>query len=207
MRSVSPHQFTPSRRCIGSVLKIGLLDWTCRVKPNGTSVYICEVCLDNRERTSYHCKQHEQTEKHQEALRNYHRPSTSTQTPGYLPATLDEVVIDDAVRALLASATSNPDEHPLYPPDHPSLPLDTDFENNACSPSPVTGINWGLYAAREDPQVSLSPIQEALAYVAETSLHFLDGNLSEDELVERLSVDSSSLSSGMSYNAVSLKMH
>jgi hypothetical protein len=66
----------------------------------------------------------------------------------------------------------------------------------------VTGINWGLYAAREDPQVPLSPIQEALAYVAENAFHFLDGNLSEDELVERLSVDSSSVSSGKSYNAL-----
>jgi hypothetical protein len=72
-----------------------------------------KVCLDNRERASRHCKQHEQTDKHQEALQNYRRPSTSTQTPGYLPATLDEIVIDDAVRALLASATSNPSEHPL----------------------------------------------------------------------------------------------
>ena len=88
----------------------------------------------------------------------------------------------------------------MYPPDHPSLPLDTDFENNAHSPSPVTGINWGLYAAREDPQVPLSPIQEALAYVAETSLQFLDGDLSEDEMVERLSVDSSSFSSGKPFS-------
>ena len=158
-------------------------------------VYICEVCLDNRERTLRHCKQHEETDKHQQALQQYHRPSTeSTQTParGYHPSTLDEVIIDDAVRALLASATSDPSEHPLYPDDHPSLPSDTDFDNNSYSPSPVTGINWGLYAAREDPQVPLSPIQEALAYVAETSLNFLDGDLSEDELVERLSVDSSS---------------
>ena len=116
---------------------------------------------------------------------------------------LDEVVIDDALCALLASATSNPSEHPLYPPDHPSLPSDTaDFENNAHSLSPVTGINWQLYAAHEDPQVPLLPIQEALAYVAEISLQFLDGDLSEDELVERLSVDSSSLSLGKSYNAL-----
>ena len=97
---------------------------------------------------------------------------------------------------LLASATSNPSTQPLYPPDYPSLPLGTDFGNNAHLPSPVTGINWGLYAAHEDPQVPLSPIQEALAYVAETSLQFLDGDLSEDEMVERLSVDSSIFSSG-----------
>ena len=142
-------------------------------------------------------------DKHQWALQLYHSPSTdSTQTLGYLPATLDEVIIDDAVHALLASATSNPSEHPLYPQDHPSLPSDMDFENNAHLPSPVTGINWGLYAAHEDSQVLLSPIQEALAYVAETSLHFLDEDLSEDELVECLSDDGSSLNSGNSYNAL-----
>ena len=73
---------------------------------------------------------------------------------------------------------------------------------NAHSSSPFTasqgGIDWGLYSVQEDPQVPLSPLQEALAYVAETSLRFLDGDLSEDELVERLSVDSS-LNLGKSY--------
>jgi len=63
----------------------------------------------------------------------------------------------------------------------------------------VTGINWGLYTACEDPQVPLLPIQEALAYVAETSLQFLDGDLSEHEMVEHLRVDSSSFSSGKPY--------
>ena len=109
---------------------------------------------------------------------------------------------------MLASATTNPfdSEHrdPLYPQDHPT---DTDFENNlnSHSSSPVTGIDWGLYAACEDPQVPLSPIQEALAYVAENSLHSLDEDLSEDELVERLSVESSSLNLGKSYNALHQK--
>ena len=76
---------------------------------------------------------------------------------------------------------------------------------NSHSSSPVTGIDWGLYAACEDPQVPLSPIQEALAYVAENSLNSLDEDLSEDELVERLSVESSSLNSGKSYNTLHQK--
>ena len=87
-------------------------------------VYLCEVCLDNRERTSHHCKQHEQTDKHQQALQQYHRPSTeSTHTlaRGYYPSTLDEVIIDDAVRALLASATSD-QSHGL--PSWPQLRVD-----------------------------------------------------------------------------------
>ena len=111
------------------------------------------------------------------------------------------VTIEDAVRALLASATSNSESsgHPPYTQE-PSLPSDFDFERNDHSPSPFTasGIDWGLYSAQENPQVPLSPVEEALAYVAETSLRFLDGDLSEDELVERLSVDSS-LNSGKSY--------
>ena len=102
------------------------------------------------------------------------------QTPGssYLPATLDDLEVN-AVHALLASATSNPSEHSesLYPLDHLS---DTDFENNAAHSPPLTGINWGLYAACEDPQVPLSTMQEALAYVAESSLQFLDRDLSDD---------------------------
>ena len=100
----------------------------------------------------------------------------------------------DALRALLASATANPshDDHPLIPP---SPPDHSGSWQGPLAHSSETGINWNLLEATENTMLEISPLQEYIQSVSQASLDFISGNLSEDELLERISVGSDSDSS------------
>jgi hypothetical protein len=141
-------------------------------------MFVCLPCQDNRERQIHHLKDHEKSAKHIRALAEFD-DSSSSHLPVNNPA--------DALGALLASATANPSQHhPLIPPSPP--------DHSAAwpaPPSPVTGINWNLLEATENTMLE-EPLQEYIQSVSQVSLDFINGNLSEDKLLERTSLGSDS---------------
>ena len=140
-------------------------------------MFVCLPCQDNRERQIHHLKDHEKTAKHIRALADFDDSSSS-----HLPVNNQA----DALGALFASATANPSQHhhliPPTPPDH-----------SAAWPAPPspTGINWNLLEATENTMLE-EPLQEYLQSVSQASLDFINGNLSEDELLEHISLGSDS---------------
>jgi hypothetical protein len=172
------------------------LDWEERRKPNGKSLFVCLPCQDNRERQIHHLKDHEKTTKHIEALADFEEQlsnAASGSSSSHPPVISNQAVTDDALRALLASATANPSQ-PLYHDDHPLIPPATpDHSGSWQGPhSPVTGINWNLLEATENTMLETSPLQEYIQRVSQASLDFINGDLSEDELLERVSLGSDS---------------
>ena len=74
-------------------------------------------------------------------------------------------------------------QHPS-PPDHSASWQDPH--------SPVTGINWNLLGATENTLLENSPLQECIQSVSQASLDFINNDLSDDELLERISIGSDS---------------
>ena len=82
-------------------------------------VYSCLVCQDPRERLAYNCKSHEQSIAHQNHLKSFH-PTTpnvlgTSQSPhlsSSVPTavTPDEVIKEDAIRALILSLSAQPNK-------------------------------------------------------------------------------------------------
>ena len=99
-------------------------------------------------------------------------------------------VNSDALGALLASATAKSPQYlhhdivPPSPPDHSASWQDPH--------SPVTGINWNLLGATENTLLENSPLQEYIQSVSQASLDFINNDLSDDELLERISIGSDS---------------
>ena len=67
--------------------------------------------------------------------------------------------------------------------------------------SSVTGISWNLLEAKENTMLEnpKSPFQKYIQSVSQASLDFINGDLSEDELLERISISSVS-SQGVCFN-------
>lgn len=137
-------------------------------------MFLCELCRDEHPRLARNCPTHEKTQKHQDALKaaqNPRLPSPSARPPHITHQTVSE----DALRALLASASSRP-QQPLYPHGHPLLYGEPNFPNHPQSPPPVTGINWGVYSTFEDTQADLSPEALLRAQVCQATLDYLNGD-------------------------------
>ncbi|KAF5318718.1 hypothetical protein D9619_011028 [Psilocybe cf. subviscida] len=164
--------------------------WTVQIKQGKKTTYVCKPCNDHLEQLAHRAREHEQTQKHQEKLKvwqdrqraNHPGPSQPSQQ---LPSSVKDTVLDDAVRALLVSCSSDPSTTP-YPPSHPALPPYTNPHQR--SPSPVTGIDWNLLEALGDTQFEHAPLDQALSDAAQASLNILNGAiLSDDEWIERAS--------------------
>ena len=145
-------------------------------------MFVCLPCRDNHERQIHHLKHHEKTAKHIEALADFEGSSSS-----HRPVVNNQA---DALGALLASATANPNPSqyqfsmPPSPPDHSgSWPVPR---------SPVTNINWDLLEATENTMLEESPLQDYIQSVSQASLDFINGDISDDELLERISLSSDS---------------
>ena len=118
---------------------------------DGNYFYRCLVCQDGLERKPFDCQRHEGRQEHTfDAEVNSAARGNSTQLTSQVPSPLDSVILEDALRALLASASSQPNQ-PLYLPGHPNVYGEPNFPTSARSPSPVTGIDWNLLEAYEDP--------------------------------------------------------
>ncbi|KAF8869342.1 hypothetical protein CPB84DRAFT_1755241 [Gymnopilus junonius] len=119
--------------------------WTPHVKPDGSTVFTCKPCADHRERLSYNCKGHEETDTHNAALMKFMLAEAAKRHSQAVNSLPNSMVIEDGFRTLLLAATGNV-SLPLYPPSHPALPPGADITQN--SPSPITGIDWNLLEAR-----------------------------------------------------------
>jgi hypothetical protein len=170
------------------------LDWKSQEK-NGSLVYSCLVCQDPRERLAFNCKSHEQSEAHKINLKSFQLPVSSS-TLNVLGATqnphssnVDDVIKEDAIRALILSISARPG----HPTTHPGgLPLPSSsgsasaaaatFESTSTqSDSPFTGIDWNMFEALEDTTLQYDPLQNAAERIAQASLDFLNGDLSADD--------------------------
>jgi hypothetical protein len=164
-------------------------------------LFVCLLCQDNRERQVHHLKDHEKSAKHLEALADFQErlsnaaPTASGSSVSHPPLISDQVIVGDALRALLASATADPSQ-PLYRHDHPLIPASPPPDASGSDEpwqgphSQVSGINWRMLRARENTTLESSPLQEYVQSVAQASLDFINEDLSEDELLERISLGS-----------------
>jgi len=151
---------------------------------NGKSVYICKICPGGRERKPRNCMTHEALQEHQGALahsRNTPDATSSThpQAGSSYPQNSRELVLEDALRSLLRSATAQPTQ-PLYPPSHPSVVHSADLPA-AIGTSQATGIDWGVSHMLEDHVLEASPLEQAAAEISQATFNFLNGDISEDE--------------------------
>ena len=98
-----------------------------------------------------------------------------TQSTSQVPSPLDSLILEDALRALLASASSQPNQ-PLYRPGHPNVYAEPNFPASARSSSPVTGIDWNLLEAYEDPvpDQEKSPQDQLRENLCQATLDFLN---------------------------------
>ncbi|KAJ3509457.1 hypothetical protein NLJ89_g5213 [Agrocybe chaxingu] len=165
--------------------------WSKRKASDGTVKYSCTPCADNRERSAHHCQKHEETNPHKAALRAFLRrkatANTTEASSGHPTASdMDQIIKEDGLRALLASATGSLHHRP-YPASYPGLENpDYDFPG----PSPVTGIDWHVAESTENTTLQSSPLHQTLSNLAKATLDLIDGNISEEELIERLSIGS-----------------
>jgi hypothetical protein len=173
------------------------LDWEKRQKPSGKSLFVCLSCRDNRERQIHHLKDHEKSAVHIEALADFEEQLSNAATGSgrSLSSRSHPVNEADALQALLASATANPSQyhydHLLIPPSSSPSDHSGSWQNPlAHSESPRPGINWNLLEATENTILENSPLQEYIQSVSQASLDFINGDLSEDELLERVSLGS-----------------
>ena len=173
------------------------LDWEKRRKPDGKLLFVCLPCQDHRERQIHHLKDHEKTAKHIAALANFDN-SEQLEMSNVGSSSSHPPVINkpDALQALLMSALENPSQHWQDDDYHPVIPRSQSPPDHSASwqgPNlPVAGINWDLLEATETTTLEDFPLQEYIQSVSQASLDFINGDLSEDELLERTSVCSDS---------------
>ena len=159
-------------------------------------MFVCLPCQDHRERQIHHLKDHEKTAKHIAALANFD-DSEQLEMSNIASSSSHPPVITnkpDALQALLTSALENPsqpddDYHPVFP--RSQSPPDHSASWQGPNP-PVAGINWDLLEATETTLLEDYPLQEYIQSISQASLDFINGDLSEDELLERTSICSDS---------------
>lgn len=162
-------------------------------------MYLCKVCNDHLARLAHRTREHERSQRHQEKLRTWdeqQRVNHPSPLSRELPSSTNDSLLDDAVRALLVSCSSDPSTTP-YLPSHPGLPSYANPHQR--SPSPVTGIDWNLLEALGDTNFEHAPLDQALSNIAQGSLDILNGaSLSDDEQIERGSAAGGSEEGGYS---------
>ena len=103
-------------------------------------------------------------------------PSTSNSQ-----ASTNRVLSEDALHALLISATSQPNQ-PRYPLDHPNYNVYGDPTSHSRSGSPANGagFNWGLYEI-ENTIADPTPQEQLLSDISQATLEFLNEDISDFE--------------------------
>jgi len=122
------------------------------------------------------------------------KPDASSSVP--TAVTPDEVIKEDAIRALILSLSAQPGQ-PWYPTTHPQASGST-ASTSTSRLSPVTGIDWNVFEALEDTTLEYDPLQRAAERIAQASLDFLNGDLSADD--EDAFPDCESEGRGLFYN-------
>uniref|UniRef100_A0A8H7XVA1 Uncharacterized protein n=1 Tax=Psilocybe cubensis TaxID=181762 RepID=A0A8H7XVA1_PSICU len=148
---------------------------------HGQTLYYCRVCQDTKGRQKHHLNEHFNTTKHQTALQAFHtkeKSSASSQTS--LPPVNKSLLLEDALRAILVSASRQPHQ-PLYPANDPRLSRVSAAPSSTTlsTVSPLTRIDWNLFNDDEimsDP----SPIDFASAQICQATLDFLNSNNESD---------------------------
>ena len=111
----------------------------------------------------------------------------------------DDVIKEDAIRALILSISARPGHSTTHPS---GLPLPSGSATAATSTStqsdsPFTGIDWNMFEALEDTTLQHDPLQNAAERIAQASLDFLNSDLSaddsEEDMAPELSEDEGSL--------------
>ncbi|KAF8957514.1 hypothetical protein BDZ97DRAFT_2079129 [Flammula alnicola] len=179
--------------------------WQPRGISKGKPLFTCLVCQDGLERKAADCKAHESTQGHiqrlrlkspsPEDVRGNPTPSTSTSQ-----APTNRALTEDALRALLVSATSQRDQ-PLYPPGHPNLNVygDPNFlTSHSRSDSPATGaiLDWGLYEF-ENTIADPTPQDQLLDDISQATLAFLNEDISDFEVDDPSDSDNDAELGGM----------
>jgi len=130
-------------------------DWQPRGISNGKPRFTCIVCQDGLERKAAHCKAHERTQGHVRGLRTTSRALT-----------------EDALRALLISATSQPNQ-PRYPLGHPNQNVYGDPMSHSRSATGAA-FNWG----HEIENTIAEPTPQD---ISQATLEFLNEDISDFE--------------------------
>ncbi|KAH9482828.1 hypothetical protein JR316_0004928 [Psilocybe cubensis] len=176
--------------------------WTQSTADNGDTVYYCKVCCDSRARKAFNCPGHERTSTHLAALSRQRQPtpasSTINEVRGNPTASIsNHRIIDDALRALLVSSSSNP-RQPMYHFGCPPLQSGTSHATPSSPPlqaptqsgpvSPLTGFDWNLYEATQgstdpDQEDEPTPCIRVREGVCQWLLDLLDGVEENDDPV------------------------
>ncbi|KAF8197056.1 hypothetical protein BJ912DRAFT_923160 [Pholiota molesta] len=187
--------YIPDPICCFSTLHLDFTsDWETRQQPDGKLLYYCTVCRDGRYRPLHNAKQHENSNTHRNAVLAHNESEASSSNHRGSPtesteqATTLRALTNDAVRALLASGTSNPAQ-PLYPLTssnvsygEPNFPSSHDSSIAASPPR----MNWLAYSALEDTTVQQTPSDELYQSIFQKTLDFLNnGDLSDFSQEER----------------------
>jgi hypothetical protein len=163
--------------------------------------YVCKACGDGRQREPHNCKTHDSTNAHKAAIEIFDKGPLSSDddkdrrnsaTSGPQIPTHD-LLTEDALRALLTSLSAHPHQLP-YPAEHPLVYGEPNFPRSPGSPgpSPATGLDWNLYEALEDTQAERSYEDQLREDIAQATLDFLNGDISDLEDGERSDTESSS---------------
>lgn len=163
--------------------------------------YVCKACGDGRRREPHNCKTHDSTNAHKAAVDNFGKeplsdndesedrgnPTSGPQIPTH------DLLTEDALRALLTSLSAHPHQPP-YPAEHPLVYGEPNFPRSPGSPrpSPATGLDWNVYEALEDTQAERSYEDQLREDIAQATLDFLNGDISDLEDGERSEAESSS---------------
>jgi hypothetical protein len=103
--------------------------------------------------------------------------SSSSSALSSFPTNINEPFQEEGVRALLRSITAKPDSS-HYPPDGLILPERT----RSPSPGTLPGFSWNL---QDDLVLDDDPWKNAASRLVQSTLNFLNGDLSEEDENER----------------------
>lgn len=104
-----------------------------------------------------------------------------------------DLLTEDALRALLTSLSAKFTSTP-YPAELPLVYGEPNFPRSPGSPgpSPATGLDWNVYEALEDTHAERSYKDQLREDIAQATLNFLNGHISDIEDAERSDAESSS---------------